>query len=90
MRRRVPPWGDEASESVLVVTGASPEVALEERLRGEQQARISARATPEGEALIDVTEPSRRRGRVPSHDLASTEPHAGGPEEPDEAVVDED
>ncbi len=72
MRRQDPPWGNEEAEGVSLVTGASPEVTLEARLRGEQQARISARASPEGELLVEVTEPPRRRAGVPAHNLAST------------------
>jgi hypothetical protein len=72
MRRQDPPWGNEEAEGVSLVTGVSPEVTLEERLRVEQQARISARASPEGEVLVEVTEPPRRRAGVPAHNLAST------------------
>ncbi len=86
MRRQDPPWGNEEAEGVSLVTGASPEVTLEARLRGEQQARISARASPEGELLVEVTEPPRRRSGVPAHNLSATEtlPEAYG--EDDEEV----
>ena len=88
MRRQVPPWGEEEAEGVTLVTGASPEVTLEERLRGDQQARISARAAPEGEVLVDVTEPPRRRGRVPAHNLVSTPPPEELGEDDEEARSD--
>lgn len=73
MRRQDPPRGDEEAAGVRLVTGTAPEVTLEERLRGEQQARISARASPEGEALVDATEPPRRRAGVPARNLAQEE-----------------